>query len=174
MGKWSLVPYGLSGLEESERPGLPSSCSLHVDVHMPVGCQWAHPQGCGLGMVGVEVVLRHRKDLEARGGDLTLSTTALEGTPWCVWRLSGDRSPPALSTTEFSLSPATSTKGGKRQQVAWGRRPGSCRAVGTLPLPPRALLQGTRGQGVHRMWFPVCPPPISPLRPPPAPRRPRM
>lgn len=67
-------------------------------------------------------------------------------------RSSGDRSPllrhPRLEAWQ--------------QQAGFERRPAqSRRALRTLPPSPEPLFGGIRRQGVHRMWFPICPPPIS-------------
>lgn len=82
-------------------------------------------------------------------------------SPLGVVMPSGDWSHfPALSW-RILHSPLASSNGGK-EQVGCGRRPaGSCRAPETLPPSSQPLFRCTRGQGVHRMWLPVCPPPIS-------------
>lgn len=75
---------------------------------MPVGSAprlWAGSGGCGSCSEGQE-----RPGGCWGGGDLTLSstgvtTTALGGTPWCMWRSSGDRRPPAPSPESPSVAP---------------------------------------------------------------------
>lgn len=114
--------------------------------------------------------------LEAGGGDLSVSRVhGLMTEPLGVCRSSGDRSPPAPSrrVLHWLLPPPPEVgrgctwAGGEDLRDPAGPR-GPC-----LP-PPESPFWGARGQGVHRMWLSICPPPISRLTPPPAPRRPRM
>lgn len=80
--------------------------------------------------------------------------------PFGVWR----RVPRVTGVTSRCLGesyPLACTSRGKRAGWLWVETCWVRLGLGdsaSLPQPP---FQYTRGQGVHRMWLPICPPPVS-------------